>query len=184
MNEAIIERDIDRAVAASRKADCNLWIAGFFAARVVGMYQNSGTIEIALRAGKSPSSVENWAHAWQMYDELRSFGDVSELRELRKRFTPSHFWTMWDLKNKYGYGTKKAIHYFNQLTDYKENGLPHSVETLRQEVAAEEEQDGNTPTWEYYAPRLGKFIVRVMAASGLPNSVIRWLKSAPPEISL
>ena len=177
VNEDIVERDIDRAVAASRKADCNLWVAGFFAARVVGMYQNNAVIEIGLRAGKSVASVQNWAHAWEMYNELR-LTDACRARKLRRRLSPSHFWTAWEKRNKYGYSLKKVLHYFGQVLDHKKNGEPHGADALAREIEAEENQLGTVPGWNWYAPRLNRLYVSLLVLSDLPNDARAWLAAA------
>jgi hypothetical protein len=57
--EELTERDIDRAAAASKRADAGLWVAGFYAARVVGRNVYNATQFISERSGKSVSSIEN-----------------------------------------------------------------------------------------------------------------------------
>jgi hypothetical protein len=169
--EDCIERDIDRAVAASRKGDTALWIAGLFAARVVGKYQVDATREIARQAGRSVSAVENWCHAIDIYRRLRKFGVASELRQMRYELTITHFATMWELQRKYDINAHMCMRYLDQMCVYRVNGEPYSVEALRAEVEAHENKSGKVAPWNYGIKSLIQHMTRLAVATDAPEFV-------------
>ena len=182
VNENIIERDIQRAAQASRAADNDLWVACFFVSRVVGYGIENATKHIADTVGRHPSTVENWAHAYWMYEDLRKFGVASvTLRDLRRMLTPTHFWTAWGLKQKYRMSNKKVMQYLSQLLAHMHNGEPHSADALTREVEATETHNGNRPSWKWYVTRLKSMYINLLAVD-VPEPVRDWLKAAPKEI--
>lgn len=181
-SEDVIERDIRRAAQAARRADGSLWVAGYFAARVLGLYRANAIHDIAQQAGRDPSSVQNWAHAWELYAQLRSHLRTYDVRRIRKLLTISHFAVAWELQRKYNYTLEKTMYYLMQMIAYRENGESYSVQSLRAEVEATEERSGNSPTWEYYRGRLGKLYAALMVLDDVPHAVRRWLADAPEEV--
>ena len=169
--EVLTETDIDRVVSASRRSDGNLWVAGFYAARVVGTYAEAGTREIADRTGKDPSTVENWAHAWDLYNEIRNGINSGTARTLRKTLTLSHFSNAWELRRKYDLSLEVITDHLEQIVIYREQGHKWSSEALRQEVDAQEDKTGNVPTWNYYAPRLNTMCTNILAATDTPQEI-------------
>ena len=179
--ETLAERDIDRAVTASRAADKNIWVSGAWASRVVGKYQKYATRDIADKADKDPSTIENYVHAFDMYTELRKVRNCSELRRLRHNLTPSHFWNVWQLRRKYDLSLESVADHLEQMVIYKIQGKPRGSETLRQEVDAQEDKLGNVPTWNYYAPRVRGMMTNIMVAKDTPEEIreaaeviVRW----------
>lgn len=189
--EAATERDIHFAIQAARKSDISIWVAGFWAARVVGTYQYDGTKAIADRCGKSTSTVENWAHAYWLYDEFRiRFGVISvgsnagrrftrALQNLRKSLSPSHFWTAWELRGKYELTDAATLRHLQQMLDYKENGDPYSTDVLRQEV--ETEKNGGGATWKWWMPRVTSMIESVLRITDLPREWKEWFERPIPR---
>ena len=180
VSEDVIERDIDRAVAASKRSDSGLWLAGFFAHRVWRTYEIDAMATIAQQCGKDKSTVENWCHAYELYNRLRRLFRT-EARQLRKALTPSHFWTAWELQRKYALADADVIFQLEQMVNYKAVGQTHGVSVLRQEVEAEQEQQGRSPTWDYYLPKLRTLYVSLLAAD-VPENVGAWLADAPEEV--
>jgi hypothetical protein len=167
-----IERDIARAVSASRKGDVALWIAGLFAARVVGAYQVDATREIARQAGKSVSSVENWAHGYELYCELRSqLRKARDLRLLGRDLTLTHFSKMWELKRKYELNCQDCWNYLIQMAVYKFQGHPYSVVELEREVEAHENKSGKVTPWNYGIKSLIQHMTRLAVATDAPERV-------------
>jgi hypothetical protein len=118
-----------------------------------------------------------------MYKELRvSFGVDSEINQLRKQLTPTHFWTMWDLRNKYNIPLDAVYWYLVQIFDYKSIGQLWSAVELRREVEAHENKSGNVPGWDYYRTRLHNFVANLSLVRDLPQAVARWIADAPPEV--
>lgn len=180
IDEERIERDIDRAVAAGRMSDTNIWVSGFFVHRVWRTYEINATEHIANECDKDKSTIENWAHAYDLYNRLRKHFR-NEARRLRRALTPSHFWTAWELQRKYNMSDADVIFHLEQMVNYKKVGQSHGSGALRQEVEAAQEQQGNPPTWDYYLPRLRTLYISLLATD-VPDSVSAWLMSAPEEV--
>jgi hypothetical protein len=177
-----IENEIDRAAAAARAGDKCLWIAGLHVARILGKYKVNAVKDIALKAGRHESSVENWAHAVWLLNDLRKSGFASDVKTLRKMLTPTHFWRMWDLRNKYGLRPKKVMHYFSMILQHKLNGHPASASAMAQEVEAGETKNGTAATWSYLKKGFQRVYVNVLVAPDTPRNVRRWLRKAPQSV--
>lgn len=70
-----LERDIERAARFYKLGDTKRWAAAYYAAKVVGRKPvvYGATRALADRMGKSVDAVEDLAHAWFLYEELRSY---------------------------------------------------------------------------------------------------------------
>ena len=131
------ERDIARAAAYSDRSDRNLWAAGLYAARVIGTYERHAAQAIADKAGRDVSSVENWAHAAQMYQDVRAVTTPRDARNLRRALTLSHFWTAWELRKSFRMSMRDVVRLLVQMVQYKADERPHSAEVMRRELEAE-----------------------------------------------
>lgn len=181
VSEDTIERDIRRAVSFSRASDVNIWCAGFFVARVVGAYKVNAVIDIALEARRSTATIENYAHAYWMLESLRKSEGNSVARLTRKAFTPTHFWTAWELKQKYDLSNRDIMRYFAQLAAYKVNRESHSTETLRREVEADQQAEGNPPSFASYSKRLSSLVTGILAAKDTPLAWRTWAVKMPKD---
>lgn len=169
VDEGRIDRDIERAANAARQGDVSLWVAGFYAARVVGKYQVDATREIARLAGRSVSSVENWTHAVDLYRRLRRFGVASELRQIRYELTITHFSTMWELQRKYDITPQMCMRYLDQMCIYRANREAFSSDALKQEVEAHENQSGKVITWAWARKSFASWLTKVAVMTDAPE---------------
>ena len=114
--ESIIDGWILRAIKYSDESDESLKKHCIFASPIVGKYQNGGTKAIADGIHRSPSTVENHAHAYFLYRELRANGNMRRVREMWRALPASHWWLAWSIQ-KAGY---EAYHYldFAQLHNW------------------------------------------------------------------
>lgn len=180
------EQDIDNAVKYADKSNKNLILAGMYAHRVVGKYEKYGSAAIAQRAGRSPSTVENWAHGYEIFSMVIKFGGGSEIAKKVKKnwrlFTPTHFWTAWDKMNKYCLTPLRVIGYLNEMLNYRAQGLPWSSDALAREIEAHENKEGNTPDWSYYSPKVRRLYQEIAVLKDAPAPVRKWLLAAPQEV--
>jgi hypothetical protein len=117
MTEENIERHIEHAVKYYGDSDMCLKYTCIAASPVVGLY-DGGTQAIASQIRRSPSTVENYAHAHWLYRELRS-GEVRiRVRILWRSLPASHWWQAWDI-HKAGYN---AFYYLNNADLHKWSG--------------------------------------------------------------
>jgi hypothetical protein len=168
--ESRIDRDIERAVRALTASDVSNWIVGRIAAPYLGTY--SGVIKaIAEAKHRDPSTIENYCHAWELYNVLRSYGNVTAFAvtelvwKLRKNLTISHFSAMWELQRKYGLNDDKVYVYLSDADKYD-----YSSRDLRREVEAHEQKDGNAITWDWARKPFRGWLVKV-AAMNTPGRV-------------
>jgi hypothetical protein len=177
--EEIVEREIERVAVAARGGDRCLWFAGVLAARIVGKYHINATKDIALKVGRSDSTVENWAHAADIANWLREAGYSAEVKYFRTVFTPTHFWRMWDLRNKYNLQSTKVMHYFQLLLQFKIDGQHYGSGVLERIVEAGESKNGSVPVFAYYLPRFRNVVVGMLAASDLDPEFLSWWNRCP-----
>ena len=173
--ETVTDNEIARAVRAARRSDGSLWVAAFWSARVVGTYRRDGAREIALQAGKSVSTVENWAHAYWLYKALRESSE--HVPNMRKALVISHFYAAHDMMIKYSLKLPVVLRHLQQMVYYKQEGQSYSADVLRQEIEAE--QNGKPASWSWYAPRLQSMIANLIVLDGTPDEWREWLLDAP-----
>lgn len=107
--ESLVDRWIERSVSYYGDSDTYLKYHCIFASPVVGKYAIGGTKQIADGIRRSPSTVENHAHAHWMYGELRKNGHIKQVRALWRVLPASFWWHAWDIHTK-GYN---AYYYLN-----------------------------------------------------------------------
>ena len=133
INEGIIDKRIKQTVDWSKTSDTYLKYMCIAASPIVGKYTHA-TQQIADGANRSPSTVQNWAHAhWLYKDVRRTFPHTSRL--LWRVLPASHWWLAYDIQTK-GYD---ALHYLALADDHKLSGRE-----MMQEYKADMES-GNAP---------------------------------------
>lgn len=177
-----IENEIELAATAARAGDKCLWIAGLHVARILGKYKVNAIRDVALKAGRHESTVENWAHAVWLLNGLRKSGFASEVKTLRNVLTPTHFWRMWDLRNKYALKPKKVMHYFSMTLQHKLNGHPASAAVMEQEIEKGETKGGNVASWASLKKGFQRSYVNLLVAPDTPADVYEWLRKAPHSV--
>jgi hypothetical protein len=95
--EQLVDTWVNRVVAYHAGSDTSLKCACIVAAQVVGSY--SGTTQlIAKETKRSVSSIENWAHGFWLYKELRANGSRTIARKLWRELPASHWWKAYDIQ--------------------------------------------------------------------------------------
>src|SRR5258706_8480435 len=95
-NQNLPDKWINNIVRWHAESDMRLKYACIAAGRVVGSY-NGATGIIAKRTKRSVSTVENWAHAWRLYADLRKNGNRIRVRTLFRELPASHWWLAYDI---------------------------------------------------------------------------------------
>lgn len=131
--ETRIESLIARVVNFGHESDLAMKKTCLVAAEVVGTYSGT-TAEIAKRMRRSVSSVENWAHAAKLYQELRKINCASA-RYLWRSLPASHWWLAWDIQRA-GYD---ALHYLTYAEGHFWSGRD-MMQEYRRDIEA-----GNAP---------------------------------------
>jgi len=94
-NEALIDTWKDRVIQYHKGSDTSLKAACIVAAQVVGSYSGMTQV-IAKETNRHVSSVENWAHGFRLYKELRQVDKLA--RKLWRELPASHWWLAYDIQ--------------------------------------------------------------------------------------
>jgi hypothetical protein len=115
--EALVDKRVNQIVSFQGNSDTCVKYSCIAAYYVVGSY--SGVTEvIAQQTKRSVSSVQNWAHAFRLYKELRSNGNLKRARDLWRNLPASHWWLAYDIQIA-GYD---AIYYLDNASKNKWSG--------------------------------------------------------------
>lgn len=142
INESLIDKRIHQAVTYYGSAEMSLKLTAIAAARVVGKYDGT-TAEIAKQIRRSPSTVENLAHAFWLYEyERKAYKSAS--RDLWRELPISHWWIAYDhihsvgcralkyldMAYSHGWSGRRMLQEFR--VDYeREHGAPPPVKIER-----------------------------------------------------
>jgi len=132
--ETLVEAWIQRTVDYHNDSDKRLKYACITAAQVVGSYSGA-TQTIAKQTKRSVSSVENWAHAFRLYSDLRKNGNRIRVRTLFRTLPASHWWLAYDIQQS-GYD---ALYYLENANLHHWSGRDMLKEFAREREA------GNAP---------------------------------------
>lgn len=163
-----VDRDIERAALNYKHSDDGRWAAAFFAARVVGRYELGATIRLSNRMGKSVDTVENLAHAYFLYAELRADPRYHRaVREIRKLpFMYYSYWrALWKAKQDYRLTLEQV---WDILID-----MMHAEGSLHLSHLEVHIRDrfGDRRTWDYWGARALKEISQVLNQPDVPDDV-------------
>lgn len=162
------DRDIERAALSYKRSDDGRWAAAFFAARVVGRYELGATIKLANRMGKSTDTVENLAHAYMLYAELRADPRYREgVREMRR--LPYMYYSYWRALYKAKQDYKLTI---EQVWDILVDMI-HAEGSLHLSHLEQHVRDrfGDRRDWKYWGARTLKEIGYVLSQPDIPDDV-------------
>jgi hypothetical protein len=104
INESLVDAWKDRVIQYHTGSDTSLKCACIVAAHVVGSYSGMTGV-IAKETKRSVSTVENWAHGFRLYKELRQVD--KNARVYWRKLPASHWWLAYDIQRN-GYD---AFHY-------------------------------------------------------------------------
>ncbi len=163
-----LERNIERAALSYKRSDAGRWAAAYFAAQVVGTYELGATIRLANRMACSTDTVENLAHAYMLYNELRRIPEYRQVMRSMRRlpFMYYSYWrSLYKAKRDYGLTLEQV---FKILVDMvqAEGGLRQG--DLDKHI---QERYGDTRTWHYFGARAMKEIHKALSQPDLPDSV-------------
>lgn len=163
-----IERDIERAANSYKRSDDGRWVAAYFSSRVVGRYELGATIALANRMGRSSDTVENLAHAYAMYSELRAEPKYRRLvRNVRKMpfIYYSYFRALYKARQDYGLTLDQVM---SILIDMVQAEGSLSQRDLDQHII---DRFGDSRNWQYYGSKAMKEIHKTLQQPDLPKEI-------------
>lgn len=173
--ERKIQRDIERAATNYKLSDNGRWLACYFASRVVGSYRFGATLELSERMGVSVDTVENLAHAWEMYAEFRAVPEYrNAVRAIRKMpyIYYSYFRALYRAKMDYGLDTEKL---FMLLNDILQAEGDFSLKDLEIHLI---DRYGDSRDWTYWGKKAHKAIHKALQQPDLPKRARKKLRGA------
>lgn len=156
------------AKQAYRASDDGRWVAAFWAAKIVGNYDRGATISLATEMGLSPDAVEDLAHAYMMYSELRKEPEFRVIvRKCRRRpiVYMSHFRSLYDAWKRYNLGLDEAA---SILIDVVQANGKLSSRDVDEHVRS---RYGKERDWHYYAERASRALFSLRMCPDLPATV-------------
>lgn len=177
--EIITERRIESAARHARESNRHLFVAGYQAAKVYGLYQEAATAEIARRAGVREESVRHWVYAYRCFAGMFQV-DLDFARLFRREFTMTHFQEMQEAAEKYDIPPADQMKIFYDLWGHKKGGDRWSVVSLQMLIDAylveRKKKKQSAVNWEYHFKRLKKPLEILKSFDGeLPAPVRRWI---------
>lgn len=144
------EEYAQRAATAYRRSDKGRWEAALWSAKIVGRYERNATQQLAQFIGVSVDTVENLAHAYEMYSALRSEPEFNyKVRMIRQQphVYTAHFVALYKAWKRYDLTLSEV---FSILIDIWQAKGEISSRDVDQHVRS---NYGKVRNWEYYADR-------------------------------
>lgn len=163
-----LERNSRRCAKSYKNSDTGRWAAACFASKIVGKYSVGATIQLANEMGVSSDTIENLAHAYQLYEEFRNDPRYkTAIRQIRKQpyIYYSYFRSLYKAKNDYHLSIERV---FSILVDVYQGEGKIKLADLDQHI---QDEFGDTRTWEFYGEKAMKEIHVLLQQPDLPQSV-------------
>ena len=169
MNETQkIERDIERAALSYKRSDEGRWTSAYFAARIVGRYQPGATLALSSRMGVSVDTIENLAHAYMLYADLRKDAGYRHLVRLIRK-TPyiyySYFRALYKARDDYHLTNAQVM---SLLVDMLQAEGDLSNRDLDGHIR---DRFGDSRDWSYYGVRAFREIGKALSQPDLPKEI-------------
>lgn len=163
-----LDKLIERAAGSYKKSDDGRWVAAYWSSKVVGTYAIGGTLELSKRMGCSTDTVENLAHAYMLYNDLRADPRYRQTtRAIRKMpyIYYSYFRALYKAREDYSLSLEQ-IH--DLLVDIlqAEGGL--HLSSLENHIR---DRFGDTRDWRFYGTTALKHIGKLLQQPDIPDDV-------------
>lgn len=158
---------VKSAIREFRNSNTANWKSALFASRIVGKYGRGGTLGLAEDSGKSPDTIEDRAHAYNMFEKLCQLDNgryrlfVFNARRLPFIYI-SHFRALYDVQNSFKLSDAQMI---SLLMDVVQAEGDISSRKLTDHVMS---RFGDTRTWEFYAQKTQKELLKLLQQPDLP----------------
>lgn len=164
---------VQQAAQSYRKSDKARWISALWCSRVVGKYERGATLGLADDMGLSVDTVEDLAHAYQIFEDLCKLPDA-RLFVFSCRRAPwiyySHFRALYDARKDY------------ELTDEQTLQILMDIYQGEGEISSRAVSDhtrekyGKPKSWSYYAGKVERDMQRLLESPDLPRRIKKIVK--------
>lgn len=157
-----------KAAETYRKKDGYDWQSALWCSRIVGRYERGATLGLADDMGVSTDTIEDRAHAYQLFEKLCKFdGGRFRLFVFQSRRAPyvylAHFRALYDLQISYNLSDSQIL---DLLLDIMQNEGGLSSRKLDDHVRS---RYGDTRDWTYYAQRAQKELSKLLGQPDFPK---------------
>lgn len=167
--EQRIDLYIEKAYSEDRASNEKKWLSCLWSSKIVGKYAYGATIKLANRLSVEPDSVEDYAHAYWMFEEFCAISPLHRTATFAARRAPyihySHFRVLWEAKSKYNLTIEKT---FSYLLDVIQAEGDLSVKKLDERLKSKHDKE---LTWEYYGQQAMKAIHKTINQPDVPDHV-------------
>lgn len=163
-------REVEWAAKAYKSSDKSRWHAALWCNRVVGRYQRGGTITLAREMGVSTDTVEDLAHAYQMFLDFQAVPiyrtPVVMIRRMPYIYI-SHFRALYDARDRFHLDIDQC---WGLLMDILQGEGSISSRDVDAHTVS---RYGDTRTWDYYAAKAQKELHKALLCPDLKNKKVR-----------
>ncbi len=155
-----------KAAEAYRKSDNSRWVSALFCFKVVGAYERGATIGLSSDMGVSVDTIEDLAHAYQLYYELRHMPSASAFVRLARKapyIYMAHFRALYDARKRYNLDNEMIL---KLLVDIfmAEGGI-----SCRDVDIHARDRFGDLRDWTYFAQKANKSLNTLLQQPDLPT---------------
>lgn len=175
MDNEFYKQCSSRAIRSYRKGDEQRWVSALWCSKVVGSRQRGLTLGLASDMSVSPDTVENLAHAYEMYSDLCKLSGARKfVRSSRKLpfVYYSHFRALHKAREDYNLTDSQCL---SLLMDIVQNEGGISSRDIDDHTA---KRFGNQKDWRFYAAKAQKAIANALQQPDLPDDVRKAMSGA------
>jgi hypothetical protein len=161
---------VQQAAKSYRKSDKARWISALWCSRVVGKYDKGATLGLATDMGVSVDTVEDLAHAYNIFEDLCKLPDARKF-VFQCRRSPwiyySHFRALYDARKDY------------ELTDEQVLQILMDIYQGEGEISSRNVSDhtrskfGKPKSWGYYAKKAERQMQILLEQPETPRHIKR-----------
>lgn len=165
-----VERLFSRAIKSYQKSDSQRWVFSLFCNEVVGKYKKGGTKGLASEMNVSDDTVENNAHAYWIYAQLKKVYP-QEVRQARKhpKVYLAHFRALYKTYKDHKLDLEQIYSLLEDIV--QSNGKISSRDVENHSM----ERFGDKRDWQYYAKRIVKEIQKTITHPDTPPKLSKTL---------
>lgn len=171
--EELREVYVQQANKHYHRSDHARWISALWCSRVVGKYDRGATKGLATDMGLSVDTVEDLAHAYQIFEDLCKLPDARWFVFSCRRapwIYYSHFRALYDARQNYNLNDKTVLQI---LMDIYQGEGEISSRNVSDHVR---EKYGKVKSWSYYARKVEKDMQRLLTSPDVPRRVKKIIK--------
>jgi hypothetical protein len=159
---------IEQAYKADRDSNTKKWIECLWASRIVGKYEYGASLKLAARLNVEVDSVEDWAHAYKIFEELCQVYQYRAVTFAARR-SPyihySHFRVLYEAKERYKLTIDQVFGYLMDVIQAEGDLSARALDTLLKK------KHDNELDWTWYASNALKAINLTLQQPDIPDDV-------------